>query len=159
MPGILVGLDGSHYSERALEWAAKEAAIRHAQLRVLAVHTVLVGWTGRGVPDPEDSELVVRTKAAAQELTDKVLAGIGGARPDGVTVDAVNGIPADVLLRASEDADMIVLGARRRRLRQAEPGIGQRPGGAPRALPGRDHPASQPLARPGQRRVPARWSR
>jgi len=59
-----------------------------------------------------DNQLVVQTKAAAQELTDKVLAGIGGARPDGVTVDAVNGIPADVLLRASEDADMIVLGAR-----------------------------------------------
>jgi nucleotide-binding universal stress UspA family protein len=112
MPGILVGLDGSHYSERALEWAAKEAAIRHAPLRVLAVHTVPVGWSGRGVPDPVDNQLVVSTKAAAQELTDKVLAGIGGARPDGVTVDAVNGIPADVLLRASEDADMIVLGAR-----------------------------------------------
>jgi nucleotide-binding universal stress UspA family protein len=114
MPGILVGLDGSNYSERALEWAAKEAAIRHAPLRVLAVHTVPVGWSGRGVPDPVDNELVVSTKAAAQELTDKVLAGIGGARPDGVTVDAVNGIPADVLLRASEDADMIVLGARGR---------------------------------------------
>jgi nucleotide-binding universal stress UspA family protein len=112
MPGILVGLDGSNYSERALEWAAKEAAIRHAPLRVLAVHTVPSGWSGRGVPDPVDNQLVVQTKAAAQELTDKVLAGIGGARPDGVTVDAVNGIPADVLLRASEDADMIVLGAR-----------------------------------------------
>jgi nucleotide-binding universal stress UspA family protein len=112
MPGILVGLDGSHYSERALEWAAKEAAIRHAPLRVLAVHTVPSGWSGRGVPDPVDNQLVVQTKAAAQELTDKVLAGIGGARPDGVTVEAVNGIPADVLLRASEDADMIVLGAR-----------------------------------------------
>ncbi|MGH3267759.1 MAG: universal stress protein [Trebonia sp.] len=112
MPGILVGLDGSHYSERALEWAAKEAAIRHAPLRVLAVHTVPSGWSGRGVPDPVDNELVVGTRAAAQELTDKVLAGIGSARPDGVTVDAVNGIPADVLLRASEDADMIVLGAR-----------------------------------------------
>ena len=112
MPGILVGLDGSHYSERALEWAAKEAAIRHAPLRVLAVHTVPVGRSGRGTPYPEDNEIVVRTKASAQELTDKVLAGIGAARPNGVTVEAVNGIPADVLLRASEDADMIVLGAR-----------------------------------------------
>ena len=112
MPGILVGLDGSQYSERALEWAAKEAAIRHAPLRVLAVHTVALGWSGQGVVYPEDAELVVRTKAAAQEQTDKVLAGIGGVRPDGVTVEAVNGIPADVLLRASEDADMIVLGSR-----------------------------------------------
>jgi len=112
MPGILVGLDGSHYSERALEWAAKEAALRQVPLRVLAVHTVPAGWTGRGVAYPEDKELVAGTKTAARELTDKVLAGIGGARPDGVTVDAVNGIPAEVLLRASEDADMIVLGAR-----------------------------------------------
>jgi nucleotide-binding universal stress UspA family protein len=112
MPGILVGLDGSNYSERALEWAAKEAALRNAPLRVLAVHTVPVGWSGRGVPDPVDNELVVSTKTSAQELTDKVLAGMGSARPSGVTVDAVNGIPADVLLQASEDADMIVLGAR-----------------------------------------------
>jgi nucleotide-binding universal stress UspA family protein len=64
------------------------------------------------VPYPEDNEIVVSTKAAAQELTDKVLAGIGSARPSGVTVEAVSGIPADVLLQASEDADMIVLGAR-----------------------------------------------
>ena len=112
MPGILVGLDGSNYSERALEWAAREAAIRNAPLRVLAVHTVPVGWSGRGTPYPEDNEIVVRTKASAQELTDKVLAGIGSARPSGVTVEAVSGIPADVLLQASEDADMIVLGAR-----------------------------------------------
>jgi nucleotide-binding universal stress UspA family protein len=112
MPGILVGLDGSHHSERALEWAVKEAAIRQAPLTVLAVHVVPAGWSGRGVPDPKDEDLVVSTKAAAQELTDKVVAGSAGARPTSVTVDAVNGIPADVLLRASEDYDMIVLGAR-----------------------------------------------
>ena len=107
--------------------AAKEAAIRHAPLRVLAVHTVPSGWSGRGVPDPVDNELVVRTKAAAQELTDKVLAGIGGARPTGHGRCGQR-IPADVLLRASEDADMIVLARAARRLRQAAPGIGQRPG-------------------------------
>ena len=112
MPGILVGLDGSHHSERALEWAVKEAAIRNAPVRVLAVHTVPAGWTGRAVPDPGDNELVLQTKAAAQELADKVLTGIAGARPESVTVEAVSGIPADVLLRASEDYDMIVLGAR-----------------------------------------------
>jgi nucleotide-binding universal stress UspA family protein len=112
MPGILVGLDGSHHSERALEWAAKEAAVRHAPLTVLAVHTVPAGWSGHGVAYPEDNELVLQTKAAAQEVTDKIVAGLGGARPETVTVEAVNGIPADVLLRASEGVDMIVLGAR-----------------------------------------------
>ena len=112
MPGILVGLDGSGHSERALEWAAKEAVLRQVPLRVLAVHTVPAGWTGRAQPEAEDYEVVGRTKTAAQEMTDKVLAGIGGARPDDVTVEAVNGIPADALLQASESADMIVLGAR-----------------------------------------------
>ena len=38
MPGIIVGVDGSGHSQRALEWAMKEAAIRHAPLTVLAVH-------------------------------------------------------------------------------------------------------------------------
>jgi nucleotide-binding universal stress UspA family protein len=112
MPGILVGVDGSHHSERALQWAVKEAAMRHVPLTVLAVHVVPSGWMGHGVAYPEDEELVKQTKAAAQELTDKVLAGIAGARPESVTVEAVNGIPAHVLLRAAADADLVVLGAR-----------------------------------------------
>ncbi|MGO9297655.1 MAG: universal stress protein, partial [Streptosporangiaceae bacterium] len=29
MPGIVVGVDGSPNSERALDWAMKEAAVRH----------------------------------------------------------------------------------------------------------------------------------
>lgn len=111
MPGILVGIDGSDHSERALEWAAKEAAMRHAPLTVLSVHQVPAGWAGHGVAYPEDNELVKNTKAAAQELTDKVLSGLA-ARPEAVTVEAVNGIPADVLIRASADADLVVLGAR-----------------------------------------------
>ena len=38
MSGILVGVDGSDNSQRALEWAAKEAAFRQTSLTVLAVH-------------------------------------------------------------------------------------------------------------------------
>lgn len=112
MPGIVVGVDGSRHSERALEWAMKEAAMRHVPLTVVTVHQVPVGWMGHGVPFPEDAELVERTKAAAQELTDKVLAGLSGTRPEPVTVQAANGIPAEVLLNAAADADMIVLGSR-----------------------------------------------
>lgn len=112
MPGILIGIDSSHHSERALEWAMKEAAMRHAPLTVLSVHRVL-DWTGHGaLPVPANEELVKRTKAAAQELTDKVLAGLADARPESVTVEAVIGIPAEELLRATANADMVVLGAR-----------------------------------------------
>jgi len=38
MSGIVVGVDGSGHSQRALEWAMNEAAIRHQPLSVLAVH-------------------------------------------------------------------------------------------------------------------------
>jgi nucleotide-binding universal stress UspA family protein len=44
MPGIIVGVDGSGHSQRALEWAMKEAAIRHAPLTVLAVHQALASY-------------------------------------------------------------------------------------------------------------------
>ncbi len=112
MPGILVGIDGSHHSERALEWAMKEAAVRHEPLRVLAVHQAVMGWTGEGVTFPGDAELVERTRAAAQETTDKVLAGLSGSRPEQVTVEVVNGIPAEELLRAAASADLLVVGKR-----------------------------------------------
>ena len=112
MPGILVGIDGSHNSERALEWAMKEAALRQTPLKVLAVHQAVMGWTGEGVNFPGDAELVKNIRAAAQETTDKVLAGLGAGRPEQVTVEAVNGIPAEVLVRMAADADLIVVGSR-----------------------------------------------
>jgi nucleotide-binding universal stress UspA family protein len=43
---------------------------------------------------------------------DKVLAGLGGPRPEPITVRAVDGIPAEALLNAAADADVIVVGAR-----------------------------------------------
>ena len=38
MAGIVVGVDGSGHSRRALERAAAEAAAHHAPLTVLVVH-------------------------------------------------------------------------------------------------------------------------
>ncbi len=112
MPGIVVGIDGSDHAERALEWAIKEAVLRHQPLRVLTVHPVTRGHFDRGVPFPEDAPLVEPARAAAQEATDKVLAGLSGPRPESVTVEAVSGIPAEVLIRATADADLVVLGSR-----------------------------------------------
>lgn len=113
MSGILVGVDGSHHSERALEWAMKEAAVRHVPLTVLTVHQVTAGWLGHGTGGhPEDAALLEQTKAAAQEQVDKVLAGLDGPHPEPVTVRAVNGVPAEALLGAAADAEVVVVGAR-----------------------------------------------
>ena len=109
MSGILVGVDGSGHSERALEWAAKEAAIRHTSLTVLAVHQAVHGWTGT-LYFPDDDAQVQKVAEAARAQTDKVLAGLGDSRPESATVRAVHGYPAEELINAGADADMIVLG-------------------------------------------------
>jgi nucleotide-binding universal stress UspA family protein len=53
MPGIVVGVDGSLNSERALDWAMKAAATRHAPLTVvLSGHEVVKScWGGEPVHD------------------------------------------------------------------------------------------------------------
>ena len=54
MSGIIVGVDGSGHSQRALDWAMHEAAIRHVPLTALAVHPAIVGYFGGVVASPED---------------------------------------------------------------------------------------------------------
>jgi nucleotide-binding universal stress UspA family protein len=110
MSGILVGVDGSGHSQRALEWAAKEAAIRHTSLTVLAVHQAVHGWAGTLYFHDDDIQTQKVAEAARAE-TDKVLAGIGDSRPESVTVRAVHGYPAEELINAGADADMIVVGS------------------------------------------------
>ena len=111
MPGVLVGVDGSGHSQRALEWAAKEAAIRHTSLTVLAVHQAVHGWSGT-LYFPDDDAQIQKIAEAAKAETDKVIAGLGDSRPESVTVRAVHGYPAEELINAGADADMIVLGSR-----------------------------------------------
>ena len=113
MSGIIVGVDGSGHSQRALEWAAREAAVRGTPLTVLTVRQAIAGWTGTpivypvtGGPSLED------TRQQAQGETDKVLEALGSQRPAEVAVRAIDGFPADELLRAAEDAEMIVVGSR-----------------------------------------------
>jgi nucleotide-binding universal stress UspA family protein len=113
MPGITVGIDGSAHSIRALEWATQEAAIRRVPLTVLTVHSVpMSGWTGNPVTLPRDADDVQRAYRAAEEMTQKVISQLGDARPQSVTVRAVSGYPAEELIDASREADMLVVGAR-----------------------------------------------
>jgi len=112
MSGILVGIDGSGHSGRALEWAAREAAIRNVPLTVLTVRPALAGYSGVPVPYAGDQELTDQARLAAQEQVDKVLAQLDDAsRPRSVTVRAAYGFPAGELLSAT-DADLVVVGSR-----------------------------------------------
>lgn len=111
MPGIIVGVDGSGHSQRALEWAMKEAAIRHASLTVLTVDPAIVGYFGGAVSTPRDLEFTEQVQAAVKEETEKVLSALDGPHPQSVTVKAVHGFPVEELVNASKDADIIVLGS------------------------------------------------
>jgi len=111
MPGIIVGIDGSGHSQRALTWALKEAAIHHAPLTVLTVHQAIRDVYGLPSHYGDDAALTEQARGAAQAETDKALAALEGPKPESVTVTAVHGIPADVFVEASKTADQIVLGA------------------------------------------------
>lgn len=112
MPGITVGVDGSGHSENALSWAMQEAAIRHAPLNVIAVHEVAVSWTTHPIVLPADEPLMDKERSAVEELIAKVTSQAGSARPASVNVQVVPGIPANVLVDASKDSDLLVVGAR-----------------------------------------------
>jgi nucleotide-binding universal stress UspA family protein len=113
MPGVIVGIDGSHHSTRALEWALKEAALHHAPLTVLTVHSVPASpWTGNPVIMGGDSEDREKLLHAAEELTREVTSQLGDSRPESITVRAISGYPAKELIDASKDADLVVVGSR-----------------------------------------------
>ncbi len=113
MPGITVGIDGSDYSQRALEWAVKEAVIRNAPLTVLAVHQVAGNhWTANPEIYPADAPEAEKMRQRAQDLVQKLIDASGGSGPASVTVRAVSGIAAQELIKASNDSDLVVVGSR-----------------------------------------------
>ena len=112
MPGIIVGIDGSGHSQRALTWAMNEAAVHHAPLTVLTVHQAVRDVYGLPSHYGDDAALTEQARAAAQAETDQALAALEGPKPESVTVTAAHGIPADVFVEASKNADQIVLGSR-----------------------------------------------
>lgn len=109
MSGIVVGVDASPQSMKALDWALDEAALRNTPLTVLAVAPAAAsiwGIAGQFDPSPETQE---RVKKAAEEIVKGAAARHGQQQ---VTVRTVSGVPADELIKASEDADLLVVGAR-----------------------------------------------
>ena len=113
MPGIVVGVDGSPNSKRALDWAMRHAAALHTALTVIAVHEVAKSyWGGIPVIGPVDQSLLEKLRQGAEEMTQRAASRLDGARPASVTVRAMNGFVVKELVDASRDADLVVLGSR-----------------------------------------------
>jgi len=113
MPGIVVGIDGSDNSRKALEWAGREAGLRGTSLTVLAVHQVATNyWTGAPEHYASDTPETEMVRQAAEDAVQKAVSQVGGPAPTSVTVRAVSGVPARELVAASADADLVVVGSR-----------------------------------------------
>ena len=111
MAGIVVGVDGSGHSRKALERAAAEAAAHGVPLTVLVVHQAVRDVYGYTAHYQEDAANTAKAKEAAQAETDQVIAALD-AKPASVTVTSVHGLPVDELVKASQSADMVVVGRR-----------------------------------------------
>jgi len=113
MSGIVVGIDGSHNASHALEWAMTEAGVRHADLTVITVNSVIEGyWSRQPVTMPGDDEKVAEARELAETAVAKIASELGDRQPASVHVVAKNGFPAQALIEASEDCDLIVVGSR-----------------------------------------------
>jgi nucleotide-binding universal stress UspA family protein len=113
MSGITVGVDGSHDSQQALEWAMKEAAFRHAALTVVTVNEVAAShWTGNPIIMDQDPVAEEQARQAADDAVAKIAGQLGDAQPPSVNVRAVSGFAAQELIDASKDSDLLVVGSR-----------------------------------------------
>ena len=115
MPGIVVGVDGSDHSKRALIWAMRQAAAQHAPLTVLAVRpspirpATSIYWGLRAYPEDSHNSDVVHK--AVEQIVEQARNEIGEATAE-VTLNVVSGDPAEELIAASRDAALVVVGSR-----------------------------------------------
>jgi nucleotide-binding universal stress UspA family protein len=110
MERIVVGIDGSETSQRALEWAAEEARLRGASLEVVhAWHMPYLGvypMAGTGL-DPTAFE------EAARETLEVAIGGLATSEPTvQVEQSLLTGSAATAILESAKGADLVVIGSR-----------------------------------------------
>jgi nucleotide-binding universal stress UspA family protein len=111
MNELVVGIDGSRDSHRALRWAANLAARAAVPLRAVEAWsypplTIVPGWSDLVSP----SEMDKRTDDDIRAVVASVL----GEVPDFVTTEALRGPAARAILRTVDPDSVLVLGSRGR---------------------------------------------
>ncbi|HEY7627197.1 MAG TPA: universal stress protein [Ilumatobacteraceae bacterium] len=112
MKKIVVGVDGSPSSLRALEWAYNEALVAEGELT--AVHGWIYPYDGprTSVSEPRTQmqlDAMEEIKASLDSLGTRLTGG-----PVHVHARLLEQSPAEALLHESKDADLIVVGSRGR---------------------------------------------
>ncbi|MCX4524577.1 universal stress protein [Streptomyces sp. NBC_01551] len=109
-PLIVVGVDGSNHSKEALRWAVAQAKAIGGR-----VHAVM-SWDWNTNPfavgTAAPQELVNAEAAARQKLADTVATAVGTSPGVPVFRRVEQGSAAQVLVDASKEADLTVIGTR-----------------------------------------------
>jgi nucleotide-binding universal stress UspA family protein len=106
-PCIVVGVDGSPGSARALQWAARLGPCLGARIEVVAAWQIpaVYGWAL--------VDAVQVNRADTEKLVSDTVAGVFGVEcPDALSVVVREGNPASVLINASKTALMTIVGSR-----------------------------------------------
>ncbi|OAR22650.1 universal stress protein UspA [Streptomyces sp. ERV7] len=109
-PRVVVGVDGSEASHEALRWAVSHARLIRATVDAVAAYDVpgAAGWSAPAVDADLDEE------QAKKDLADELHSVLGQTGDVALTSHIVRGNPAEVLIGASADAELLVVGNRGR---------------------------------------------
>jgi nucleotide-binding universal stress UspA family protein len=108
---VIVGTDGSGVSLRAVEWAAREAALRDRPLRIVSVPALppRMSWYQHSGP-PAVADIV---HERAEEAVAGAAARAAAVEPGvAVSTAVLPGAPSDVLAQTADGAAMLVVGSR-----------------------------------------------
>lgn len=108
---IVVGIDGSDGAAHALRFAAKEAALRATDLRIVAVWNVPAAYyaTGAVAPSMPIERFGESMQATAERQVEECLADYPDLKTHLIVIE---GTPSQVLVEKSERAEMLVVGSR-----------------------------------------------
>ncbi len=109
---VVVGYDGSEPAAQGLQYAARQALARRAELRIVTAFTVIVSDLGMGAGGAWGSELVEAQRDSAQQeaasAADRVQAQFPGLPTETIVRP---GPAAAIILEHSHDASLVVVGS------------------------------------------------
>jgi len=107
-PLIVVGVDGSSLAETALEYVIEEARLRKAHLHVTYAYPVLAS----GLTGSTGNDYYHQVEESAKTFLQEVVAKAPSTEGLNIEWLAVPGNPSEVLIEASREATLLVVGSR-----------------------------------------------
>jgi nucleotide-binding universal stress UspA family protein len=113
---IIVGVDGSPESSRALRWAIEEAQLRNTAVRAIYAweYPPLLGAGDPFRVGAAEKSLLIDPKELQQLAETRLADAVAEATsdPDAVEEEAVQDHPAQRLIEAAKEAELLVVGSR-----------------------------------------------